>query len=105
MRAIRVLTPCLTLLATVCVAALLHAESILENFEGDQPSWQLLESDCQVSLVEHKRVFSGARLGRVCERMTIQPDRGTSVDAGHPIQSARGRSSPAGRSVKPCAAE
>ena len=89
MRAIRVLTPCLTLLATVCLTVLLHAESVLEDFEGQQPSWQLVESDCQVSLVEHKRVFSGARSGRGCELMTIQADRGTYVYAGHPIQSAR----------------
>ncbi|GIW97482.1 MAG: hypothetical protein KatS3mg111_0815 [Pirellulaceae bacterium] len=57
-----------------------------DSFEGGQPRWQLVESDCQAQLVEHAISPIYPRNGQTCELLQVACAQGTYALIAYPIE-------------------
>ena len=57
-----------------------------DSFEGGNPRWQLVESDCSAQLTEHEISLLLPHSGRTCEQMEVDCGSGTLVLLAYPIE-------------------
>ncbi len=57
-----------------------------DSFEGGNPRWQLVESDCNAQLTEHEISLLLPHSGRTCEQMEVDCGSGTLVLLAYPIE-------------------
>lgn len=76
------------LLGSVLVARPLVAAT-REPFESGEPSWRLVEKDCEVVIGSHKRTMEKPHAGQSCELLQLTAGQGTKILVAHDIGQAR----------------
>lgn len=57
-----------------------------DSFEGGEPRWILVESDCQAELTEHGMSLVQPHSGRTCEMLQVKCNFGTMALLAYPIE-------------------
>lgn len=74
----------------VCILVAFFANCVfgqrMDSFEGGEPRWELVESDCQAQLTSHEISQIAPRSGATCEIFEVACTPGTMVLLAYPIE-------------------